>query len=453
MKILSFGSLNYDYTYEVEHFLAPKETLAAKSMQRGFGGKGANQSIAFARAGLSVYHAGRVGADGQPFVDYLKQNGIHTDYLIKDDAAATGHAIIEVCRGENCILIYGGANQEITTEQIDHTLKAFSPGDWLVLQNEISNLPYLMQAAQKKGLSIFFNAAPYDVGILIYPMELVDVLCVNEVEACTLAGTETFEADAVLTLLHEKYPQTRLLLTAGSAGSYYLDAERRLMLLAYGARLLDYKDATGERPETKRTHPWQEPEREATLDEIAAYCRRTGAYFNNQAANPANPEAHYRTTGPEIWQDTEGHVDILVCMAGTGGTGFGTASYLRSRNPNLQVVLVQPHPDSRLTPEHPDAQIIDGVLPAYDVPESALSDYLRPDWSDACINVRTEEAYETAHEVLRAEGLFLGTSAAAALHAAVQVGRRPENQGKNIVVIVPDNGMKYLSTPMYRQKG
>ena len=98
--------------------------------------------------------------------------------------------------------------------------------------------------------------------------------------------------------------------------------------------------------------------------------------------------------------DTEGHVDILVCMAGTGGTGFGTASYLRSRNPNLQVVLVQPHPDSRLTPEHPDAQIIDGVLPAYDVPESALSDYLRPDWSDACINVRTEEAYETAHEVL-----------------------------------------------------
>ena len=119
MKILSFGSLNYDYTYEVEHFLAPKETLAAESMQRGFGGKSANQSIALARAGLPVYHAGRVGADGQPFVDYLKQNGIHTDYLIKDDSTATGHAIIKVCRGENRILIYGGANQEITTEQID----------------------------------------------------------------------------------------------------------------------------------------------------------------------------------------------------------------------------------------------------------------------------------------------------------------------------------------------
>ena len=204
--------------------------------------------------------------------------------------------------------------------------------------------------------------------------------------------------------------------------------ERRLILQAYGARLLDYKDATGERPESERTHPWQEPEREATLAEIAAYCQRTGAYFNNQVTNPANPEAHYRTTGPEIWQD---------------------ARYLRSQNPQLHVVLVQPHPDSRITPAHPHAQIIDGVLPAYGVPKSDLSDYLNPDWSDEYIDIRTEEAYETAHEVLRAEGLFLGTSAAAALRAAVQVGRRPEYTGKNIAVIIPDNGMKYLSTPMY----
>lgn len=226
--------------------------------------------------------------------------------------------------------------------------------------------------------------------------------------------------------------------------------ERRLILQAYGARLLDYKDATGERPAAVRDHPWVEPDREATLAEIAAYCRRTGAYFNNQAANPANPDAHFRTTGPEIWQDTGGKVDVLVCMAGTGGTGSGTARYLRSCNPALQVVLVQPHPDSRLTPEHPDVQIIDGVLPAYGVPQSELSDYLTSAWSDEYIDVRTEEAYATAHEVLRTEGLFLGTSAAAALHAAVQVGRRPENAGKNIAIIIPDNGMKYLSTPMYQ---
>lgn len=129
----------------------------------------------------------------------------------------------------------------------------------------------------------------------------------------------------------------------------------------------------------------------------------------------------------------------------SGSTGFGTARYLREQNPALKVVLVQPHPDSRLTAEHPDVPIIDGVLPVYGVTESELSDYLRPEWSDECINVRTGEAYETAYAVLHAEGL----SAAAALYAAVQVSRRPENQGKNVVVILPDNGMKYLSTPMY----
>jgi len=270
------------------------------------------------------------------------------------------------------------------------------------------------------------------------------VLCVNEVEACALAGTETFEADAVLTLLHEKYPQTRLLLTAGSAGSYYLDAERRLFVPCEKVQAVD-TTAAGDTYSGYflaglcSGSSVEDAMRLAT--KAAGICR---AAQRCSGIHPGNQRVEMN--------DTEGHVDILVCMAGTGGTGFGTASYLRSRNPNLQVVLVQPHPDSRLTPEHPDAQIIDGVLPAYDVPESTLSDYLRPDWSNACINVRTEEAYETAHEVLRAEGLFLGTSAAAALHAAVQVGRRPENQGKNIVFIVPDNGMKYLSTPMYRQK-
>ena len=121
----------------------------------------------------------------------LKQMGVSPDAIRK--------VAIAMYEGEINMVIHakgGEITVEITTEQIDHTLKAFSPGDWLVLQNEISNLPYLMQAAQKKGLSIFFNAAPYDVGILTYPMELVDVLCVNEVEACALAGTETFEADA-----------------------------------------------------------------------------------------------------------------------------------------------------------------------------------------------------------------------------------------------------------------
>lgn len=239
MKILSFGSLNYDYTYEVDHFHAPKETLAAKSMHRGFGGKGANQSIALARAGLSVYHAGRVGADGQPFIDYLLADKIHTEFLVKDDSASTGHAIIEVCNGENRILIYGGANQEISTKQIDLTLEHFEAGDWLVLQNEISNLPYLMHTAKQRGLQIFFNAAPFDSNISTYPMECIDILCVNEVEASALAVEDAFEVETVLGILHEKYPHTKLLLTAGSQGSYYLDDHEELFVPCAKVQAID----------------------------------------------------------------------------------------------------------------------------------------------------------------------------------------------------------------------
>lgn len=239
MKILSFGSLNYDYTYEVDHFHAPKETLAAKSMRRGFGGKGTNQSIALARAGLTVYHAGRVGSDGQPFIDYLNADKINTDYLVKDDSSSTGHAIIEVCNGENRILIYGGANQEISTDQIDCTLEHFETGDWLVLQNEISNLPYLMRTAKQRGLQIFFNAAPFDTNISTYPMECVDILCVNEIEASALAGIATFEVETVLGILREKFPYTRLLLTAGSQGSYYLDNHDKLFVPCVKVQAVD----------------------------------------------------------------------------------------------------------------------------------------------------------------------------------------------------------------------
>jgi len=227
--------------------------------------------------------------------------------------------------------------------------------------------------------------------------------------------------------------------------------ERRQILQAYGATLLDYKDAIGLRPESEKVHEWKEPDREAKLSEIYAYCEKSGGYFINQASNPANPEAHYRTTGPEIWQDTDGKADILVCMAGTGGTGLGTSKYLREKNSDLKVVLVQPHPESRLTSENPNVNIIDGVLPAYGVPESDLSRYLNPSWSDEYIDVKTQQAYETARQVLKTEGLMLGTSAAAALYAAVEIGKREESEGKNIIVIIPDNGMKYLSTPMYKE--
>ncbi len=224
-KILSFGSLNYDHVYQTDHFVQPKETLAADSYRRGFGGKGLNQSIAMRKAGLCVYHAGRVGADGQPFVDYLTQNGVRTDYLIRDEAAVTGHAIIEVCHGENRILLHGGANRQIDEEQIDRTVAAFAAGDWLVIQNEIANVPHLIRSAKKQGLKVFFNAAPVAEDVLSYPLELVDVLCVNEIEGAFLARTKEADFNKIANALHKYYTNTEILLTVGAAGSYCVNKD------------------------------------------------------------------------------------------------------------------------------------------------------------------------------------------------------------------------------------
>ena len=224
-RILSFGSLNFDHVYQTGHFVQPKETLSALSYRRGFGGKGLNQTIAMQKAGLAVYHAGRVGADGQPFVDYLTQNGVNTDHLVMDENAVTGHAIIEVCHGENRILLHGGANRQIDKEQIDRTVAAFGAGDWLVIQNEISAVPYLIEAAKRQGLRVFFNAAPVADEVLSYPLELVDVLCVNEIEGAFLAQTEEKAFDMLAQILHNKYRNTEILLTVGAEGSYCVNQD------------------------------------------------------------------------------------------------------------------------------------------------------------------------------------------------------------------------------------
>lgn len=228
--------------------------------------------------------------------------------------------------------------------------------------------------------------------------------------------------------------------------------ERRLMLEAYGAKLRDYKDALGIKTSEEKQAGWQEPERETTLKEIEEYCRTQPGnfYFINQVINTNNPDTHIQSTGPEIWKDTDGKVDILVCMAGTGGTALGLSTFFRSKNPNIQIVLVQPHPSSRITPEHPDVAIIDGVMPFHDVPEEDITDFISKDLYDECFDVKAEEAFAVARELVLTDGLFMGTSSAAALYAAGKLAERPENAGKNIIVIMPDNGMKYLTTAMFQ---
>ena len=161
MKILNFGSLNIDYVYSVDHFVQKGETLLSKDLNVYSGGKGLNQSVALGRAGARVYHAGAVGADGTFLLKLLNDAGVDTSYVYQSEAVRTGNAIIQTDKtGDNCILLFGGANQEITKEQVDETIDFFEPGDFIVLQNEINEMPYIIRKAHERGMIIVFNPAP-----------------------------------------------------------------------------------------------------------------------------------------------------------------------------------------------------------------------------------------------------------------------------------------------------
>ena len=194
---------------------------------------------------------------------------------------------------------------------------------------------------------------------------------------------------------------------------------------------------------------------EKLIEGFKTLAKEKDQHYVGQTINDANRMCHYKTTGPEIWRDTEGEVDIFVAMAGTAGTLVGTGMYLREKNPDIQIVGVQPHPDSRPEGEHFTGHMIDGVLPIGRVdkkliPPLILENIDKGFQMDEVIDIYAEDAYVTAKELTRTDGLFLGTSAAAAITAGRILASRPENAGKNIVVMIPDNGMKYRSTDMYK---
>jgi ribokinase len=225
MKILNFGSLNIDHVYSVEHFVRPGETISSGSYKQYCGGKGLNQSIALARAGAEVYHAGRVGSDGSILLDTLEEAGVDTRFVIRDNIVS-GHAIIQVnADGDNCIILYGGANQNIASEDIGKVLGHFSEGDYVLLQNEINNIHLIMDKAKKRGLKIVFNPAPMNSAVLDYPLELVDIFIVNEVEGCDLTGKT--EPEEIINAMLQSYPQASVVLTLGAKGAIYADNQSR----------------------------------------------------------------------------------------------------------------------------------------------------------------------------------------------------------------------------------
>lgn len=217
MPILNFGSLNIDHVYRVDTFVLPGETKHTKSYAIHSGGKGLNQSIAAARAGSQVFHAGIAGRDGGFLVEMLQTAGVNTS-LMQSSPEVSGHAIIQVAdSGQNCILLYGGTNQMLTEDYVDRTLDEFGNEGFVLLQNETNLVGTIIEKAARTGLKVALNAAPYSEAVNTYPINQLDWLIVNEVEGAGIVGGAADES--LLQRLAERFPQAGILLTLGSRGA------------------------------------------------------------------------------------------------------------------------------------------------------------------------------------------------------------------------------------------
>ena len=239
MRITNLGSLNIDRTYQLERFVEPKETVTALGYEEHCGGKGLNQSVALARAGAEVYHAGLIGSGGDLLLETLQRAGVHTQLVRRTDAPG-GHAVIQVdAKGQNSIIVFGGANERITREYIDMVLQQTGAGNLLLLQNEVSNIDYAIEKASEMGILIAFNPSPFNERILRCRLELVDYFLVNEVEGRLLGGAGSLEPCEIIEKLKRKFPRSAFVVTFGENGSYYAKDEVCLFQPAFPVTACD----------------------------------------------------------------------------------------------------------------------------------------------------------------------------------------------------------------------
>ena len=237
MKLLVFGSLNIDHTYHLPHLVKEGETLSSTAYAKNEGGKGFNQAVALAKAGLDISFAGAIGKDGLFLQEYLQSIGIDTAHIQVLDVP-TGHAIIQVdAEGRNSIFLYGGANQAITEEHINQVLSHFQAGDYILLQNEISLGESILRKAHEKGMHIILNPSPISSELLAWPLELVDWFILNEVEGRDLTGCTA--PDAILDGVLARFSSAHIVLTMGDKGSIYADAACRIHQNAIPAHVVD----------------------------------------------------------------------------------------------------------------------------------------------------------------------------------------------------------------------
>ena len=237
MKVLNFGSLNLDYTYQVAHIVRAGETILAKEVNMNLGGKGFNQSVALSRAGLVCFHAGLVGEEGLEFYDACETFGIKTDYM-KTVTGRCGHTVIQVDEnGQNSIVLFGGANQKNSKEYVDEVLKNFDTGDVIILQNEINELPYLIDQAFAKGMTIVLNPSPYDERLEECDLGKVSVFVLNETEGQQMTGMTT--PATIISAMAASYSNAKIVLTLGEGGSIYHHGDEEVYQPAFKVDAVD----------------------------------------------------------------------------------------------------------------------------------------------------------------------------------------------------------------------
>lgn len=237
MAILNFGSLNIDCVCAVEHIVQPGQTIDSHSFTRFPGGKGMNQSLALARAGGQVYHAGMIGADGEFLRTLLTESGTDCTWL-KTVPGSSGTAFIQVDQnGQNSIVLVGGANRANTPEYCDQVLSHFRESDLLLLQNEINEIPYLVEQAYQKGIPIVLNPSPMNDGVLACDLSKISLFIMNEDEGCRITGQT--EPEAILEKMHARFPSAQVVLTLGAQGSLYSFQGKRIHQPAYRVTAVD----------------------------------------------------------------------------------------------------------------------------------------------------------------------------------------------------------------------
>ena len=237
MKIFNFGSLNIDHVYRVPHLVKPGETLASHDYQMFVGGKGLNQSIALARAGADVCHVGCIGKDGDILRQVLEENGVNTSFIERVDGPS-GHAIIEVdSKGENSILLYGGANQKNNGDSISRVFEHISEGEFVLMQNEINGIPQIIEQGNKVKCQVVFNPAPMSTEVMNYPLQKVDYFILNQSEAEAMTGND--DPDGMLRQLQRQFPHSKTVLTLGPRGAIYKDVKQQIPIDAIPTDALD----------------------------------------------------------------------------------------------------------------------------------------------------------------------------------------------------------------------